>query len=460
MINNNLHRALFVKSPNVKYSDDLIESHYEYNNVRCSVLEDGVVEATPVSTAITFRTQAKLPKLGLMLIGWGGNNGSTLTAALFAKKLNLSFETKDGIVKANFFGSITQSSTVYIGVDDTGKDVYLPLKDLIPMINPNDIVLDGWDISKLNLYESMQRAKVIDVNLQKQLEPSLKGLKPRKAIFDLNFVALNQGDRADNVLNIDHKLKQIEHLRSDIKSFKEAHKLDKIIVMWTANTERYTNVNPSIHQTMDSLMNAVKQNEKEISPSTLYAIASILEGCSYINGSPQNTFVPGLIEMAEKKGVFIGGDDFKSGQTKFKSVVVDFLINAGIKACSIVSYNHLGNNDGYNLSSPDQFKSKEISKSGVVEDMVASNPILYEHGLQKPDHCVVIKYVPYVGDSKRAMDEYISELMLGGRNTLVVHNTCEDSLLATPLILDLVLLTELCERVTFKIHGGTGKEHK
>ncbi|XP_023802453.1 inositol-3-phosphate synthase 1, partial [Cyanistes caeruleus] len=181
---------------------------------------------------------------------------------------------------------------------------------------------------------------------------------------------------------------------------------------------------------------------------TLFAVASILEGCAYINGSPQNTFVPGAVELAAQRRVFIGGDDFKSGQTKLKSVLVDFLVGAGLKTKSIVSYNHLGNNDGKNLSAPQQFRSKEISKSNVVDDTVQANPILY--GPQdKPDHCVVIKYVPYVGDSKRALDEYTSEIMMGGTNTIVIHNTCEDSLLASPIILDLAILTELCQRITF-----------
>mmetsp|Transcript_11426 Transcript_11426/g.13021 ORF Transcript_11426/g.13021 Transcript_11426/m.13021 type:complete len:206 (-) Transcript_11426:2192-2809(-) len=137
-----------------------------------------------------------------------------------------------------------------------------------------------------------------------------------------------------------------------------------------------------------------------------------------------------------------------------KSVLVDFFVSAGIKPVSIVSYNHLGNNDGKNLSAPKQFRSKEISKSNVVDDMVASNGILFEPG-EHPDHCVVIKYVPYVGDSKRAMDEYTNEIFLGGKNTVVMHNTCEDSLLASPLILDLVILTELFQRVNFKMDGAT-----
>ncbi|OVA06804.1 Myo-inositol-1-phosphate synthase [Macleaya cordata] len=119
---------------------------------------------------------------------------------------------------------------------------------------------------------------------------------------------------------------------------------------------------------------------------------------------------------------------------------------------SIVSYNHLGNNDGMNLSAPQTFRSKEISKSNVVDDMVSSNGILYEPG-EHPDHVIVIKYVPYVGDSKRAMDEYTSEIFMGGKSTIVMHNTCEDSLLAAPIILDLVLLAELSTRIQLKSEG-------
>jgi len=205
-------------------------------------------------------------------------------------------------------------------------------------------------------------------------------------------------------------------------------------------------------------MASIKKNESEISPSTLYAVASILEKSAYINGSPQNTFVPGLIELAIRENVHIGGDDFKSGQTKMKSVLVDFLISAGIKVASIVSYNHLGNNDGKNLSAPQQFRSKEISKSNVVDDMVKSNQILYKPN-EHPDHCVVIKYVPYVGDSKRAMDEYTSEIFMGGHNTIAMHNTCEDSLLASPLMIDLVIIAELFERISYKTKDSENFEN-
>jgi myo-inositol-1-phosphate synthase len=223
--------------------------------------------------------------------------------------------------------------------------------------------------------------------------------------------------------------------------------------LWSANTERFASVEEGVNDTAQNLLESIKRGEEEISASTVFAVASILEGCTFINGSPQNTFVPGAIELARENKVFIAGDDFKSGQTKIKSVLVDFLVSAGIKPVSIVSYNHLGNNDGKNLSAPSQFRSKEISKSNVVDDMVASNRILFEED-EHPDHVVVIKYVPAVSDSKRAMDEYTSEIFMGGRNTIVMHNTCEDSLLATPLVYDLVLLAELCERITIKKEGA------
>ena len=241
--------------------------------------------------------------------------------------------------------------------------------------------------------------------------------------------------------------------------FKEAHGLDKVIVQWTANTERFASLITGVNDTADNLMQAVEAGHEEVSPSTVFAIACILENAPFINGSPQNTFVPGAIELAEKHGAFIGGDDFKSGQTKMKSALVDFMINAGIKLTSIASYNHLGNNDGMNLSSQKQFRSKEISKSNVVDDMVAANEVLYKPG-EHPDHTVVIKYIPAVGDNKRALDEYYAEIFMGGHQTISLFNVCEDSLLASPLIIDLVIIAELMTRVSWRAVTSDESEAK
>ncbi|XP_072338479.1 inositol-3-phosphate synthase 1-A-like isoform X1 [Scyliorhinus torazame] len=434
-----------IENPDVTYNKDYIEAVYPYQTTHVYE-EDGSIKVKPCSTKFTFRTERKVPKLGVMLVGWGGNNGTTVTAAVLANKLGLSWMTKTGEKVANYYGSLFQASTVCLGTGPAG-DVYVPFKDLLPTVNPNDIVFDGWDISSMNLADAMVRAQVLDWQLQEQLKPHMKKFHPRPSVYIPEFIAANQEDRADNLIQ-GSKKEQVEQIRKDIGDFKAKSGVGKVIVLWTANTERFCDVIPGVNDTAENLMKTIECG-REVSPSSMFAVASILEGCAYINGSPQNTFVPGVVDLAIKHKVFIGGDDFKSGQTKIKSVLVDFLVSAGLKTVSIVSYNHLGNNDGKNLSAPEQFRSKEISKSNVVDDMVQSNPILYKPS-EKPDHCVVIKYVPYVGDSKRAMDEYTSEIMMGGTNTIVLHNTCEDSLLASPLILDLVILTELCQRITFK----------
>eukprot|EP00873_Tetraselmis_striata_P007607 jgi/Tetstr1/427871/TSEL_017948.t1 len=436
-----------VESPSVTYSDDAIHSRYSYSSTELSRDEAGAFVCKPTQSEVEFKVNRKVPKLGVMLVGLGGNNGSTLMAGILANKLGITWMTKDGVRKPNYWGSLTQAATCRVG-NYKGEEVHVPFKGLLPMVEPNDVVLGGWDISGLNMAEAMERAAVLDWELQKQLMPHMKDVVPLPGVYDPAFIAANQAERANNVVK-GTKAEQMAAIQADIRAFKAAHALDSVVVLWTANTERYADVAAGLNDTKANLLAALERNEAEISPSSLYALACINEGVPFINGSPQNTFVPGVIEAAVEAGVLIGGDDFKSGQTKMKSVLVDFLVGAGIKPVSIVSYNHLGNNDGMNLSAPQTFRSKEISKSNVVDDMVASNSLLYGDG-EHPDHCVVIKYIPYVGDSKRAMDEYTSEIFMGGTNTIVMHNTCEDSLLAAPIILDLVLLAELITRISIK----------
>jgi myo-inositol-1-phosphate synthase len=150
------------------------------------------------------------------------------------------------------------------------------------------------------------------------------------------------------------------------------------------------------------------KNNIPLPASVLYCVAAIEESILYLNGSPQNTFHPAIVEYAKEKGGLLAGSDFKSGQTRYKTIMSDFLIGAGLRLASVVSYNHLGNNDGKNLSEDKCFQSKKISKGGVLDDAIKSNTILYPKGNDHIDHEVVIKYVPFVGDSKRALDEYTS----------------------------------------------------
>ncbi|KAJ7274509.1 hypothetical protein B0H12DRAFT_1089043 [Mycena haematopus] len=450
--------AIVVQSENTIYSEDHITSKY-VNRGANVVVSNGHYTVTPTFQSYEFQTKKNVSKTGLMMIGMGGNNGSTLCATILANRHNIIWHTKSGVQQPNYIGSVLRASTVRIGTDGaTGQDVHVPISDVLPMVHPNDLVLGGWDISGLTMDKAMERAKVLDYDLQRQVAPHLAALgKPLPSIYYPDFIAANQEARADNLVPGADKQAHLEHLRSDIRKFKADNGLDRVVVFWTANTERYSDIIPGINDTADNLLAAIKQSHFEVSPSTLFAVAAILEGEPFVNGAPQNTFVPGVIELAERHQSFIGGDDLKSGQTKLKSVLAEFLVNAGIKPLSIASYNHLGNNDGHNLSAEPQFKSKEISKSSVVDDMVDANRLLYkapEPGSkakgEHPDHIVVIKYVPAVGDSKRAIDEYYSEIFCGGRSTINIFNECEDSLLATPLILDLAILTELLTRVQYR----------
>jgi len=449
--------SINVANPAVSYGTEYIESTYQYekNEVTLDAASQSV-HIKPAKYEYKFRTQRDTGKVGLLMVGWGGNNGSTVTASIYANKNKINWMRKEGEQQPNYYGSLTQATTIRIGSNAAGKEVHIPFSSILPMSKPDELVIGGWDINGANIAEAMNRACVLDYDLQRQIAPALAHMKPMPSIYYPDFIAANQEDRADNLIPAGDKQHDLEHIRADIRRFKKEHNLDRIIVLWTANTERFVDVRAGLNMTADEMLNAIKNNEAEVSPSNIFAVASILENCPYINGSPQNTLVPGIIELASQHKVFVGGDDFKSGQTKIKSVLVDFLVSAGIKPQSIVSYNHLGNNDGKNLSAPQQFRSKEISKSNVVDDMVAANHILYKEG-EHPDHCVVIKYVPYVKDSKRAMDEYLSTIFMNGLSTIAIHNTCEDSLLAAPLIIDLVVLTELMTRITYANEATNGE---
>ncbi|TGO52536.1 hypothetical protein BCON_0139g00010 [Botryotinia convoluta] len=453
-----------VSSPNVIYTDDEIRSKYNYRTTAVTQSASGNFVATPKETVYDFKVERKIPKTGMMLVGWGGNNGTTVTAGIIANRRGLSWATREGTREHNYYGSVVMGSTMKLGTNaKTGDDVNIPFHKALPMVHPNDLVIGGWDISGFNLSDAMDRAGVLEPTLKQQIKKEMTDLLPLPGLYYPDFIAANQEDRADNLIPGSKACNEhVEKIRQDIRDFKAKNELDKVIVLWTANTERFAELIDGVNDTADNLLKAIENGHEEVAPSTIFAVACILENAPFINGSPQNTFVPGCIELAEKHNSFIGGDDFKSGQTKMKSALVDFLISAGIKLTAISSYNHLGNNDGKNLSSQKQFRSKEISKSNVVDDMVAANNVLYKEG-EHPDHCVVIKYMPAVGDNKRALDEYYAEIFMGGHQTISLFNVCEDSLLASPLIIDLVVLAEMMTRIQWKAHstdGATTKDYK
>lgn len=244
-----------------------------------------------------IQTEKRVPKLGLLLVGLGGNNGSTLVAGILANKKKLQWETKNGTVGANFYGSFTQSATCHVGFkqdDATGhlEDVHKPIKDILPMVDPCEFIVGGWDISGLNLYEACRRSKVLEPDLIRQLQPELQRIVPMPAVLNKDYIAANQEDRADNLVQGTNQ-EMIQQLRKDIQEMKK--KVDKVILLWTANTEQY--YLPEI-ETSDDLLEKIQNNEP-LPSSVLYCVAAIEEQILYLNGSPQNTFHPGVVEYAK-----------------------------------------------------------------------------------------------------------------------------------------------------------------
>jgi len=293
-----------VSSPNVKYSNDKIESNYNYNFTKVETKGEEVI-VVPQEKKFQFNVDRNVPKLGVMIVGLGGNNGTTVTAGIIANREGITWRTKKGIQTPNYYGSITQSSTMRLGEDQNGEDIFIPLSKILPMVNPNDFIIGGWDINGANMAEAMQRAEVLEWDLQRQLIPFMKDMKPLPSIYIPDFIAANQSDRANHVIKEKNKKQMVEHIRNDIRNFKEQNKCDSIVVIWSANTERFSDIKEGLNDTSENLLKSIEKDEFEISPSTLFAVASILEGIPYINGSPQNTFVPGVIELAEKKKVLV-----------------------------------------------------------------------------------------------------------------------------------------------------------
>jgi myo-inositol-1-phosphate synthase len=446
-------------SANAKYSDTSIETEYEYtrNKVELVKTNDAVFpKVTKDKTLIQFKTDINVPKLGVMIVGWGGSNGTTFTSSVLANRFNVKWVTKEGIQVSNMYGSITQASTVSVGTDAEGNEVYAPFSRILPMFAIENVSIAGWDINKTDLAEASFNAGVFDVDFQRAMKDTLTKVIPRPSIFYPEFVAETMSTRANNLIMsgavVDGvptrgtKQQDLDHIQREIQEFKKT--VDKVIIMWSASTEKMNDIAD------EDIVSLIRDNSPRVSASQIFAVASILENCPFINCSAQNTFCKSIVDLAVSRNVFIVGDDLKSGQTKLKTCLVDYLISAGIKPMSIVSYNHLGNEDGKNLVDTKTLNSKEISKGGVIDGMVRSNRILYP-GQETPDHTVVIKHVPFVGDSKRAMDEYSSRIFMNGVNTMMIYNVCEDSLLAAPLMMDLIVLTELFTRIKYRIPGSS-----
>jgi myo-inositol-1-phosphate synthase len=217
---NKTNKDLFtVNSPNVVYTESEIRSKYTYRTTLVTHGADGKYVATPKETVYEFKVDRKIPKLGMMLVGWGGNNGSTVTAGIIANRRGLVWDTREGPRAANYYGSVIMSSTMKLGTNTkTGKDVNIPFHDVLPMAHPNDFIIGGWDISKMNLAEAMDRAAVLEPTLKAQVKKEMAEMVPLPIIYYPDFIAANQEDRADNLIKGSKAcMEHVEQIRKDIR---------------------------------------------------------------------------------------------------------------------------------------------------------------------------------------------------------------------------------------------------
>jgi len=210
---------LTVRSANVTYTDDQIKSTYTYRTTSVERAVDGTYVATPRETVYEFAVDRKVPKVGMMLVGLGGNNGTTVTAGIIANRRRLSWQTREGIKSANYHGSMLMGSTLKLGTEAaTGKDVNIPFRDILPMVHPDDLVIGGWDISRLDLAAAMDRAQVLEPTLKDQIRKEMAVMVPLPSIYYPDFIAANQEDRADNVIPGTKACDaHVEHIRKDIR---------------------------------------------------------------------------------------------------------------------------------------------------------------------------------------------------------------------------------------------------
>jgi myo-inositol-1-phosphate synthase len=367
-------------------------------------------------------------KLGVLLPGMGAV-ATTFIAGVEAIRQGLS----------NPIGSLTQRGTIRLG---KRTDNRAPLiKEFVPLASLEDVVFGGWDIYEDNAYEAARKAGVLNDGHLTALRPFLETVKPWPAVFDPVYVKKLTGT---NVKKGKNKRELAEQLQADIESFKKQHGLARLVMVWCGSTEIYKQAG-EVHSTVAKLEKGLEENDPDIPPSMIYAYAAIKAGIPYANGAPNlSADVPALIELARKTGAPIGGKDFKTGQTLMKTILAP-----GFKARLLgmdgwYSTNILGNRDGEVLDDPDSFKTKEVSKLGVLEHIL--QPHLYPELYGKIHHVVRINYYPPRGDNKEGWDNIDIFGWMGYPMQIKVDFLCRDSILAAPIVLDLALFFDLAAR--------------
>ena len=371
-------------------------------------------------------------KLGILIPGIGAVS-TTFMAGVEAVKRGLGHPV----------GSLTQLSTIRLGKRTDNRTPRI--KDFVPLAGLNDLVFGGWDIYDDSAYDAAEHAAVLDKSLLEKVRQPLEAIKPMKAVFDSNYVRRINGP---NVKEGGSKMDKAEMLMDDIRKFRESSGASRLVMIWCGSTEVFHKPE-AVHQTLQDFECGLQKNDPNIAPSQIYAYAALKSGVPYANGAPNlTTDAPALRDLAKERELPICGKDFKTGQTFMKT-----LLAPGFKARMLgmsgwFSTNILGNRDGEVLEDPGSFKSKEETKLSVLQQIL--QPQLYPELYKDLYHAVRINYYPPRGDAKEGWDNIDIFGWLGYPMQIKIDFLCRDSILAAPLVLDLVLFLDLAQRAGMK----------
>jgi myo-inositol-1-phosphate synthase len=367
-------------------------------------------------------------KLGVMLIGLGAVSTTYVAGVELIKK---------GLRKP--IGTQSWMGTARLGKRTDNK--FVKLNELVPLASPEDLVFAAWDIFPDNAYEAALKAGVLNSDDLALVRTELKAITPLKGAFDRDYCRNLDGTH----IKQGTRRQMADALIEDIKKFKKT--VDRVVVVWAASTEVYKK--PSdIHKSIKAFEKALDEDNKEISPSQIYAYAAISQNVPFANGAPNlSVDLPCMVEFANKQKVAISGKDFKTGQTLIKTIVAPGLKNRLLGISGWFSTNILGNRDGEVLDDPDSFKSKEVSKTGVLDTICNADtfPDLYKDLYHK----VRINYYPPRGDAKEGWDNIDIFGWLNYPMQIKINFLCRDSILAAPIVADLAIFSDLAQRAGF-----------
>jgi myo-inositol-1-phosphate synthase len=367
-------------------------------------------------------------KLGILIPGMGAVASTFVCGVIACNK---------GLSKP--IGSMTQMGSIRLGKRAENRSPLI--KDFVPVADMKNLVFGGWDIADENLYETSIRSKVLETSLLEDLKPDLEKIRVFKAVFDQEFVRRLSGDWVKTGKN---KMDLAEQVMDDIREFNSNFGTTSNVMIWCGSTEIY--MKPSdVHSTLEKFEEGLRQSHEEIAPSMIYAYASLKLGIPFANGAPNlSVDIPALEELSSKTQSPIAGKDFKTGQTLMKTILAPGLKARQLGINGWFSTNILGNRDGQVLDDPDAFKTKEESKLGVLDTILEpeKNPDLYKDIFHK----VRINYYPPRGDDKEGWDNIDIFGWLGYPMQIKVDFLCRDSILAAPIVLDLVLFLDLAKR--------------